>query len=49
MHAYRQACNIDMLQCALYLHAGKQPVEVEINVREVIESREGFTFIAAGT
>ena len=28
------------------LPAGKQPEEVEVHVRELIESREGFTFLA---
>ena len=36
-----------MLLCTCY--TGKEPEEVSIDIREAVESRSGYTFIAAGT
>ena len=36
-----------MYFCIVFL--GKEPTNTEINIRDVVESRAGYTLLAAGT
>ncbi len=41
--------NFNLVNCSeLVFLLGKQPVNVEINVRDAVVSRPGFTFLATG-